>query len=415
MPQLPNKLSYKQRKQIFDKVYRAVTKHYFDPKFNGTDWPAQAQSSKDGILATGDPEAFEFAMHDLVRRLGTSHTGFFHQSVRRVPARLAIGATFSRVELPEGTRWAAQDVHAGGPAEAAGLHAGDVLKSVNGNPILPPEPPTFAMGTEWSLEVQRGTQDLILRVVVPMPRSQRQPYCEPNAVTASRLNRNVGYLKVSIFPGLLGLGVAREVDAAVMELSSCDRLIIDLRGHLGGGLGVLRLMSYLTPDKMPIGYTISRKRADSGYQKENLPKLAKLPTHLPNVMAIASMALRFGGRDSSIVLMSEGLGPQRWHGHMAILVNEHTVSAGEMVAAFAAENGLATIVGSETAGRLIPGSGTKVGEGYMLIMPRAEYITWQGRRFEGRGVQPDVRAHPLANEHRGDRDTVMETALTTLD
>src|SRR3954467_8493770 len=97
LSQRPNNLSYKQRTHIFDRVYRAVTKHYFDPKFNGTEWPAQAQSSKNDILATEDPEAFELAMHDLVRRLGTSHTGFFHQSVRRVPARLAIGATFSRV------------------------------------------------------------------------------------------------------------------------------------------------------------------------------------------------------------------------------------------------------------------------------------------------------------------------------
>src|SRR6185312_11369594 len=338
----------------------------------------------------------------------------FHQSVRRVPARLAIGATFSRIELPKGTHWVAQDVHAGGPAHAAGLHTGDILKSVNGRPILPPEQPTFAMGTDWSLEIQRGMQNLTLPVVVPMPRSRRQPYCEPDAVFASRLGGNVGYLKVSIFPGLLGLGVARDIDAAVAELSSCDRLIIDLRGHLGGGLGVLRLMSYLTPDKIPIGYTLSRKRAESGYEKENLPKLDRLPTHLPNPVAIASMALRFGGRDSSVVLMSEGLGSRKWHGHIAILVNEHTVSAGEMVAAFAAENGLAKIVGTETAGRLIPGSGTKVGEGYMLIMPRAEYITWQGHRFEGRGIEPNVRAKLTSHEHGESGDNVVKIALAAL-
>jgi len=414
LSQRPNNLSYNQRTQIFDKVYREVTKHYFDPKFNGSEWPVLAQSSKDGILATEDPEAFELAMHDLVRRLGTSHTGFFHQSVRRVPARLAIGATFSRIELPEGTHWVAQDVHAGGPAHAAGLHTGDILKSVNGRPILPPEQPAFAMGADWFLEIQRGMQNLTLPVVVPMPRSRRQPYCEPDAVAAARLDGNVGYLKVSIFPGLLGLGVARDIDAAVAELSSCDRLIVDLRGHLGGGLGVLRLMSYLTPNKIPIGYTLSRKRAESGYQKENLPKLGKLPTHLPNPVAIASMALRFGGRDSSVVLMSEGLRPQRWHGHIAILVNEHTVSAGEMVAAFAAENGLATIVGTETAGRLIPGSGTKVGDGYMLIMPRAEYITWQGCRFEGHGIEPNVRAKQTSHEHRENGDNVVEIALAAL-
>jgi carboxyl-terminal processing protease len=222
-------------------------------------------------------------------------------------------------------------------------------------------------------------------------------------------------MKVSIFPGLLGLNVAREIDAAVTELASCERMIVDLRGHLGGGLGVLRLMSYLTPMKIPIGFTLSRKRAESGYRKEDLPKLDRLPTHLPNPLAIASLALRFGGRDSSVAMVSEGLGPQKWHGRIAILTNEHTVSAGEMVAAFAAENRLATLVGSETAGRLIPGSGTKVGDGYMLIMPRAEYITWKGHRFEGQGVEPNVGANLAPNQHYRENDSVLDLARATLE
>ena len=155
-------------------------------------------------------------------------------------------------------------------------------------------------------------------------------------------------------------------------------------------MGVLRLMSYLTPDKLPIGFTLTRKLAEQGYDKNKLHRLDRLPTNLPNPIAIASMALKHLGRGESVLLVSEGLGPQRWHGHVAILVNEHTVSAGEMVAAFASENGLATLVGVDTAGRLIPGSGFKVGHGYMLIMPKAQYITWEGRRFEGEGVKPSV-------------------------
>src|SRR5947209_12362291 len=91
-----------------------------------------------------------------------------------------------------------------------------------------------------------------------------------------------------------------------------------------------------------------------------------------------------------VALVAEGLGRKKWHGHVAILVNEHTISAGEMAAAFASENRLATIVGTETAGRLIPGSGAKVGAGYMLVMPKAEYRTWGDQRFAGRGSQPDL-------------------------
>ena len=127
-------------------------------------------------------------------------------------------------------------------------------------------------------------------------------------------------------------------------------------------------MSHLTPDKLPIGYTVTRKRAETGYDKNALRKLDRLPTDLPNPLAIASMAVKFVGRDSSVVLVSEGLGPKRWHGRLVIITNEHTVSAGEMVAAFASENGLAKLVGTETAGRLIPGSGFRIGYGYMLVI-----------------------------------------------
>ncbi len=329
-------------------------------------------------------------MHDLVRGLRTSHTGFFHQSVRRVPGRLSIGVSFRRAETDAGPQWVAQDVHEGGPGHAAGLVALDVIKSINGTPIVPPEVPMFPMGSQVAIALQRGSSEIPLTLTIPPPRSRKQPYSEMKAVTSSHLENNIGYLKVSILPGLLGLDVSRAIDAAVVELESCDRLILDLRGHLGGGLGVLRLMSHLTPGKLPIGYTVTRRKAESGYDKDRLRKLDRLPTNLPNPLAIASMAVKFVGRDPSVLLVSEGLGQKKWHGRTIILVNEHTVSAGEMVAAFAAENQLAKIVGTETAGRLIPGSGFKVGLGYMLIMPKAEYVTWQGQRFEGAGIKPDV-------------------------
>ncbi len=351
-------------------------------------------------------------MHDLVRKLRTSHTGFFRESVRRVPARLAIGATFRKVDQGDGkTAWVVQDVHEGGPADLAGLKPLDVLVGINGVTITPPDQPMFPMSTQADLIVRRNSHDLTLKVNVPTPRTRKQPYSEPRAVTFSKLDGHIGYLKVSILPGLLGLDVARQMDAAVMALADCERLILDLRGHLGGGLGVLRLMSHLTSAKLPIGYTVTRKMADRGYTKEQLRKLDHLPTEKPNPLAILSMALKFGGRDPSVVLVSEGLARQKWHGRVVILTNEHTVSAGEMVCAFARENNLAKIVGTETAGRLIPGSGFKVGHGFMVIMPKAAYITWGGQRFEGRGIQPDVVAPWLPEAYAAGRDNQLECAM----
>jgi C-terminal processing protease CtpA/Prc len=289
-----------------------------------------------------------------------------------------------------------------------------MLKAINGSPIAPPEQPMFPMGTELDLKLQRDKDELTLKVAIPPPRSRKQPYAEPKPVTSSRLEHNVGYLKVTILPGLLGLDVSRAIDAALSELAECDRLMLDLRGHLGGGLGVLRLMSHLTPNKLPIGYTVTRRRAEQGYDKEKLRTFDRLPTNLPNVLGVARMALKYVGRDSSVALISEGLGAKSWHGRVAILVNEHTVSAGEMVAAFAAENHLATIVGTETAGRLIPGSGFKVGHGYMLIVPKAEYLTWQGRRFEGAGIKPDVDVPWSPEGFAAGVDNQLEAAVQVL-
>ena len=115
-------------------------------------------------------------------------------------------------------------------------------------------------------------------------------------------------------------------------------------------------MSYLTPKKVPLGYTIKRRADEKGYVKENLRKLDRLPTDKPNAFAILIMAIKYAAHDPSILLVSEGLSPQRCHGHVAILTNEHTISAGEMVSAFAKENGLATIVGTLAVSRLAPPS-----------------------------------------------------------
>jgi carboxyl-terminal processing protease len=374
---------------IFDKACHLVEKRYFDPNFNGKDWMSLARNAREQIIETEDAEQFEKSMHDLVCQLGTSHTGFFHESLRRVPGRLAVSATFRKHETPLGLCWMFQDVHEGGPAHTAGIRPLDILVAVDGRPITPPEQPSFPMGTVTSVRVQKyGGRESLVDCVIPKPRSRKQPYSEPRVASAYALNDEVGYLKTTIAPGLIGIDLAHELDAAIGSLNGIRRLVIDLRGYLGGGLGVLRLMSFLTPTKIPVGYTLTRRRTQSGYRKEELPRFGRIPS---SKLEIPLLALRFAGRDESVTLVTEGLGPRSFHGRIVLLVTEHTVSAGEMICGFAAENRLATIVGAETAGRLLPGKGFKVGCGYLVILPEAKFLTWQGKSYEGQGVVPDVR------------------------
>src|SRR5437762_11959909 len=95
-------------------------------------------------------------------------------------------------------------------------------------------------------------------------------------------------------------------------------------------------------------------------------------------------------RDRSMVLVTEALGPQPFHGRIVLLINEHTHSAAEMVASFAKQNRLATLVGTRTAGEVLGGANFKLSGGYILRMPAAGWYTWQGESIEGTGVPPDV-------------------------
>jgi hypothetical protein len=100
----------------------------------------------------------------------------------------------------------------------------------------------------------------------------------------------------------------------------------------------------------PVGYSLTRKGEDRKWRPDQLACIDKLPETKFDTLR---MAVRFlvVHRDRSIRLMTEGLGPKPFHGRIVMLVNEHTLSAGEMVGAFAAENGLARIVARARAAR----------------------------------------------------------------
>ena len=53
-------------------------------------------------------------------------------------------------------------------------------------------------------------------------------------------------------------------------------------------------------------------------------------------------------------------------------------------------------------------------EGYMLIMPKAQYITWQGHRFEGAGVKPEISVSWSVESFVGGSDNQLRTALDCL-
>ena len=96
---------------------------------------------------------------------------------------------------------------------------------------------------------------------------------------------------------------------------------------------------------------------------------------------------------------------------LAVIINNDSASASEMVAAFASERGLAKIVGTTTPGRLVASKPLKLPDGYFLILPVGAYVTWDGRRLEGEGVKPDVHVEFSYEALHRRRDNQLESAL----
>ena len=389
---MPVPLEAKERRAVLENVLAALQKRFYSPeKLNG-DWLAAIEKHRNCIEAASSTDDFEKAMSDLLAELQTSHLGFFHADARRASSKAALSATYLEEETEFGGRWVFQDVHPGGAAANAGIQSGDILFGVNGKDLIPPEHPTFSMGEQTVIEVVDGQGQRVSRKVdIARPKGKKLHFVEPRLVDARPLEDEIGYLRVAMFPGMVGVEVANEISKAVATLGAINSLIIDLRGNTGGGLGALRVMSLLTPQRVPVGFALDRRRVTKNLEleKSGFPRFGRIPTSPKRLWLLA---LQFGPSmiaKKPIVLQTEGLGKQSFQGRVILLVDRHTASAAEMIVAFARENGLATIVGERTAGRLLSATSVKVGNGFRLALPTGAYYTWKGSVLEGTPIEPD--------------------------
>jgi C-terminal processing protease CtpA/Prc len=385
-------LTAKDRHTILEKVLAAMRKRFYAPEKLNADWQAAVERHRPIIESAVTPDEFEQAMSNLLADLHTSHLGFFHGTARRASSRAALSANYLADETPYGKRWIFQDVHAGGAAAIAGIEPGNILLRVDGQEIVPPEHPVFPMGKQTTVEfVANDDQQKTVSVDVARPKGKKLHFIEPILVEAKRLGDGLGYLKIAMFPGMVGVVIANQISSAVANLGNIDRVIIDLRGNTGGGIAALRVMSFLTPGRIPVGFALDRNRTTANLDTEKLsfPRFARIPPSPKNLWLLGVRYAPAMLAKKSIVLETEGLGPMPFHRRTILLVDRHTASAAEMIVAFARENNLSTIIGEKTAGRLLSSTSIKVGKGFRLALPTGAYYTWKGSVLEGTPIEPD--------------------------
>jgi carboxyl-terminal processing protease len=403
-------LSRSDRQNLLGKITTLVAQKYYDPAFGGKNWEQIVSKHRDLVVQAETVDGFEAAVTSMLQDLNSSGMGLLGPTTKITP-RSAINASFRRVETAtDGARWVFQDVLPGGVAARGGVRPGDALISADGIDVASAQPPAFPMGERIPLVVSRNGDrtEKRLDLATQDPKYKDNPYSEPDSVTAGIASDSVGTVKVCLFPGKIGIDFAKHVDTVFQEkIPNVKRLVIDLRGNPGGGIGGIQLMSYLTPSKVPIGYSLDRPTAERGYDKASLPRFDRVPK---SKLEIPLLAIKFFGK-KSVVLETSGLGKQSFHGRVVVLVNEHTTGAAEMLAQFVQENGLGTIVGSKTPGRLVSRSAFKIGHDYRIVIPIGAYVSWKGNRIEGKGITPDVSVDWSYEEALHERDNQLSKAV----
>src|ERR1700736_4020781 len=299
-----------QRNTILTKIEAIVSEKYFDPAFDNAAWNATVSRHRSTIVEAENTEAFEKAVGAMLAELSPKTLGLLSDRTPINP-RNAINASFSIQTITEALRWVFQDVLPGGVAARAGVRPGDVLLAAAGKSMTPPavsaaEPP-FEMHHTIPITVARGNpvKEVSLVLNTGTPKYKDNPYSDLTALTASSQGNGISYLKVSLFPGKIGIDFANELDSIFRgRFASNDRLIIDLRGNPGGGIGGLALMSYLTPEQRPVGYKWGRKMAREHGDPSKLPVFRKIPR---SRFAIPFLAIKYG-RELSVYVHTEAPG-----------------------------------------------------------------------------------------------------------
>ena len=412
-------LTEEQKSDILKRVKRIVLEKHINvanPSQDYAAWASTVDEQARDLLRSND-EDFEGGVRNLLTLLGSSHTGFYRKN-GAIPAPYSIHATLNPTQANGRGSWMFLDVVEDGAAFRAGIEPGGLLLAIDGCPVGPPDKPMFRMGAKHRLRIGRlgSTDSKEVEIEVPdRPAKDRPPMIEPKSVASRMLDKGIGYAKVASFPGTVGLQFAAALDAALRDLKErgCKRLIIDLRGNVGGGLGSLRLMSYLCFGKLPIGYSLTRRRLKSGYDRDKLPRIDRIPA---SKLHQIGMAIRFKvfQLDRSLALFTEGLGEQPWHGRTVVLINEHTASAAEMVASFVKEHRVATLVGTKTSGQVLGGANFSMPGGYTLRIPVAGWYSPSGACIEGCGISADAHTPVTPDIIAAGGDEQLESACDYL-
>ena len=259
-------------------------------------------------------------------------------------AYVGIGITISLTEDEAG--FEIIKVNSGGPAEEAGLLAGDVIVAIEGQP-------TAGMSTTDARNLVRGEEGTKVTLTVRRGDKTLEPEVERRTVQtpvaqAQLLDGNIGLVTIANFDERC----SQETISAIEQLlgQGAEALIFDVRNNPGGYKHELvKLLDYLLPEG-----PLFRSEEYSG--KVSVDESDAACLDIP----------------------------------MAVMVNGNSYSAAEFFAAALAEYDAAIVVGQQTTGKGYFQSTFKLSDGSAVVLSIGKYTTPKGVNLADVGITPSV-------------------------
>lgn len=249
---------------------------------------------------------------------------------------------------------------AGSPAMIKGIEPRDVIVSINDKQTseMNHEQVADALRTAapggTRLEIERGEKTLHFTLEASTEK------LEPLRYEVKHVNRkSIGYIRVTMFVPDLGT-LARDA-VSKLEQSGVDGYVLDLRNNPGGFLNSARALAgvFMTGS---MGF-----RVDSKKKKEPIEATGTPLTEKP----------------------------------LAVVVNEGTASASEILSSGLQGSHRAQLVGVRTYGRGQAQIFFPVAEGYGIQIPSVLFLTLGGQSYKGKGISPDIEVkQPQLQEHQ---------------
>ncbi len=386
------------RLAVFDDVWATINERYYDSQFHGVDWELQRANFRGLAAAASSGQELYQVLRRMIATLSDSHTRIYPPDEKFDwwhPRFVSVGVSVKEVE---GHAVAVQ-VQRGSAAERAGLRAGDIIESVNGQPVLellkPKLANTVSPATSVATSRFRAFASLLDGPAGSMVEigwrgkdgklrttNFRRDWQQRELGLRARRASGYAIIEIDAFTKPIAAAFAR---AMKEKLGGVRGLIIDLRNNGGGDT---EAMTDIASAVVGAGSSLGQFTERSSFSFTLNTRSKSLFS--PERITITNLP-------------------------MIVLTSERTASAAEIFVAALKASGRATVLGTETCGCVLAiRTRHSLPDGGLLDVSELDYRTAAGVRLEGHGIKPDEIVPLQRSDLYSGRDPGLERAIGKL-